>query len=169
LSEREIMASLEQAGRSSSGGAIPTGCRIVGALSIAYGLVMLVCLASLGSHLAADVSKGVQVSAKDAPLVGVFTLTPLPVILAGALLITPVAGSRATVWIVGIAALLLLFKALATTLWVVQTFTQPKDALDPLAAVIAVPMFIMPSSIWGVVMMWTAVSLSGRLRKLQKD
>ena len=98
-----------------------------------------------------------------------FTLTPLPVLLAGILLLTRAAQNRATAWIVGIASLLLLFKALAVTLWAVQTFAHPKGALDPLAAMIAVPMTIMPSSIWGVIVMGTSIALSRRLQHPKEE
>jgi hypothetical protein len=116
--------------------------------------------------MAAEVNHKGTLPTLDIIFIGAFTLTPLPVLLAGILLLTAAAQSKPTIWIVGIASLLLFFKALVVTLWVAQTFAHPKDALDPLAAITAVPMTIMPSSIWGVVMMGTAFALSRRLPDL---
>ncbi len=160
----------KQATRIAPGDSVPVKSRLVGVLSIVYGLVMLGFLATLASNMAAEADrKTMQTSALDTLFIAAFALTPLPLLLAGILLLTRAAQSRMTLWTVGVASLLLFFKAAAVTLWAAQTFTHPtKDPLDPLAAMIAVPMTIMPSSIWGVIMMGTALALSRHLQNIKE-
>ncbi len=160
------MASSMQADRHPSSDTVPTGCRVVGALSLVYALAMLGWLGLMGTSIASDADRNrVEMSPADVLMIGAFILTPLPVLVGGTLLLITAARSRVTTGIVSVAGLLLLLKAMATTFWVVQTFAHPKGALAPLAAVIAVPVFIMPSSIWAVVMISTAIGLHRRIAK----
>jgi len=148
-----------------SAAGIPTSDRGVGAVSFVYGLVMIAFLVPMGAGMWADMSRhALQLGAMDVILIGSLILAPVPMLLAGIRLNMKGAATRANVWLLEIAAALLLFKALAVTLWIVQTLNHPKGALDGLAAIAMVPIWIMPSSIWGMILLRTARSLSRRLQ-----
>jgi hypothetical protein len=137
---------------------LPAGYRIVGGLSIAYALVMagFLALGVFGS------GPPPLRNAVDVLVAVTFVLTPLPLLLAGFLLCSSQAATRATAWLLFIAGLLLLAKAAAVTLAVHQALTHPTSSTAGLA-VLLVPVIIMPASMWGVVVLFTGVFLGRRL------
>ncbi|MBX9627138.1 MAG: hypothetical protein K2X82_25270 [Gemmataceae bacterium] len=137
--------------------ALPTGYRFVGALSIAYALVMVTFLAQLATS---PVPPPFPARPVEWFLAVTFALGPLVLLPAGVLLVTakqPATLRRAGLLSAG-AGVVLLLKALAVTIGVVQELTHPTDAQSGLVLVF-VPMFIMPGSIWAVTLLATGALL----------
>ncbi len=138
---------------------LPAGYKLVGGLSLGYSFIM-------AGFLALSISSGSATSLTDAVdilVAAMFVLTPAPLFLAGFLLCFSQTAGRLTVWTLLIAGLLLLAKAAAVTLLVLQALTRPTSSTSVLALVL-VPVFIMPASIWGVVVLLTVNLLRNRIR-----
>src|SRR5262245_43555154 len=120
-------------------GTLPVGYRFVGALSIAFALLM----GSFVTRIIVDPpDPSFPSNAVDWLLVGVLILAPLPLLLGGALLfsVRP-AALRATPWVLGVASVMLLLKAVVVPLAMIQSLKTPPpvglpDPLDPLGVLV---------------------------------
>jgi hypothetical protein len=167
LVTREPAAEPCRAGKGVAMHKLPARYRTVGGLSIAYATLMAVFLVFSVSNMPLTGAPKLQ-HAVDWLVVGAFVLTPLPLLLGGFRLCSKKAATRETTWLLFIAGLLLLLKAFALTLALYQELAHTHSGTAGLGAFVALTFIIMPASIWGVVVLFTAALLDLRLRPLSK-